>query len=445
MMRKTIARAADRGEARRPALLPDRRRRHGRGDGVPRAGQAQLHGAKLSVNDLDHQGRRARAAPRARGATRRWTDEAIVRYAPRRHRRRGRDRGRPVTPVVRDADKKSIGQIAAEARDLAERARDRKLKPDEITGLDVHASRTSACSASSDFAAIINPPEGGILAVGAVRKEPVVKDGKIVVGQRMTVTLSCDHRVIDGALGASCCRRSSRILEKPDRRWRSDAHGRQVRPRRHRRRPRRLRRRDPRRAARAQDRRASSASAPGGICLNWGCIPTKALLKSAEVLRHVQHAADFGVIIEGEIALRLGKIIARSRGVADKMAKGVEFLFKKYGVTHIAGTATLTGRGKLEVRRRAKPRQADAGDAAHRSRDRRARQFLPGIELDGERIIKYREAMVLPEQPKSMVVIGAGAIGVEFATSGTRSASRSRSSSSCRAWCRTRTRRSRRR
>jgi dihydrolipoamide dehydrogenase len=155
---------------------------------------------------------------------------------------------------------------------------------------------------------------------------------------------------------------------------------------------------------------------PGGICLNWGCIPTKALLKSAETMRAVQHAAEMGVVVGGPITFDWSKIIGRSRAVSEKLAGGVEFLFKKYGVTHLPGTATLTGRGKLEVESAAKaigklnletPRTIIATGA-------RAK-FLPGIEPDGDRIITYREAMVLPEVPKSVVVIGAGAIGIEFA------------------------------
>ncbi len=152
---------------------------------------------------------------------------------------------------------------------------------------------------------------------------------------------------------------------------------------------------------------------PGGICLNWGCIPTKALLKSAETMRAVQHAAEMGVVINGTISFDWKKIIARSRSVSEKLAGGVEKLFKKYGVTHIPGTATLTGRNKLEVTSQSgklaieTPRTIIATGA-------RAK-FLPGIEPDGDRVITYREAMVLPEVPKSVVVIGAGAIGIEFA------------------------------
>src|SRR5262252_5987068 len=152
---------------------------------------------------------------------------------------------------------------------------------------------------------------------------------------------------------------------------------------------------------------------PGGICLNWGCIPTKALLKSADMMRHAQHAADYGVIINGPITFDWNKVIARSRGVADKMASGIEFLFKKYGVAHIPGTAKLTGRGKLEIESKSGKTNIETPRTILATGARA--KFLPGIEPDGDRIITYREAMILPEVPKSMVVIGAGAIGIEFA------------------------------
>jgi dihydrolipoamide dehydrogenase len=151
----------------------------------------------------------------------------------------------------------------------------------------------------------------------------------------------------------------------------------------------------------------------GGICLNLGCIPTKALLKSAEAMRLVQHAGDYGVVVNGPISFDWDKVIKRSRAASEKLASGVEFLFKKYGVEQIKGTASLTGRGKLEVTTKSgtttleTPRTIIATGA-------RAK-FLPGIEPDGDRVITYREAMVLPEPPRSVVVIGAGAIGIEFA------------------------------
>jgi pyruvate dehydrogenase E2 component (dihydrolipoamide acetyltransferase) len=120
-----------------------------------------------------------------------------------------------VTPVVRDADMKGIGAIAAEVKDLAERAKNRGLKAHEITGSTFTVSNLGMF-AIERFTAILNPPEAGILAIGTVVDEPVVKDGQVVAGKRMTVTMSCDHRVIDGALGAKFLIALADLLEKPE-------------------------------------------------------------------------------------------------------------------------------------------------------------------------------------------------------------------------------------
>jgi pyruvate dehydrogenase E2 component (dihydrolipoamide acetyltransferase) len=120
-----------------------------------------------------------------------------------------------VTPVVRDADQKGIGAIAAEVRDLAERARKRGLKVHEINGSTFSVSNLGMFGIER-FTAIINPPEGGILAIGAVRDAAVVDKGHVVAGKRMTVTMSCDHRVIDGALGARWLTVLAELIEKPD-------------------------------------------------------------------------------------------------------------------------------------------------------------------------------------------------------------------------------------
>jgi len=151
----------------------------------------------------------------------------------------------------------------------------------------------------------------------------------------------------------------------------------------------------------------------GGICLNWGCIPTKALLKSAEAMRTISHASEYGIEISGTISVNWDKVIKRSRGVSDKLAGGVEYLFKKYGVEYIKGSAQFSGRGKLDITSSTGKRTV-IGQKILVATGARARP-LPGITPDGVRIITYREAMVLPEQPKSAIVVGAGAIGVEFA------------------------------
>jgi dihydrolipoamide dehydrogenase len=157
----------------------------------------------------------------------------------------------------------------------------------------------------------------------------------------------------------------------------------------------------------------------GGICLNWGCIPTKALLRSAELLETMHRAKEFG-IIAGDIRPDFPAMIQRSRAIADKVSKGVGFLFRKNKIAHLAGTATLlprTGAWKPHRIQIAAAGGSSVVETKHviLATGARARS-LPGIAIDGERIIEYRKAMTLPTQPRSMVVLGAGAIGVEFAS-----------------------------
>jgi pyruvate dehydrogenase E2 component (dihydrolipoamide acetyltransferase) len=173
----------------------------------------QVHNAKLSVNDLVIKAV-ALALRRVPEANASFTEEAIIQHARVDISMAVAIDDGLVTPVIRGADKKTLGQIANESRELAARARDRKLKPDEMTGGTFSVSNLGMMDIH-EFGAIINPPEAGILAVGRVRKEPVVRDDKIVVGQRMAMTLSCDHRVIDGALGAKLLQAIVAILERP--------------------------------------------------------------------------------------------------------------------------------------------------------------------------------------------------------------------------------------
>jgi dihydrolipoamide dehydrogenase len=151
----------------------------------------------------------------------------------------------------------------------------------------------------------------------------------------------------------------------------------------------------------------------GGICLNWGCIPTKALLKSAQVYEYAKHAADYGITLTNPSADFSG-VIKRSRGVADKMSKGVQFLMKKNKIEVIMGTGKLVAKDKLEVTAADGTKQILEAKNIIIATGGRARQ-LPTMPIDGKKIIGYREAMVLPQQPKSMIVVGSGAIGVEFA------------------------------
>ncbi len=152
----------------------------------------------------------------------------------------------------------------------------------------------------------------------------------------------------------------------------------------------------------------------GGICLNWGCIPTKALLKSANVYEYLTHAADYGITVKGGEA-DFAKIIERSRGVANGMSQGIQFLMKKNKIDVIKGHGTIQAGKKVEV-------TAEDGTKTTLSAEKgiilatgaRSRK-LPNLPQDGKKIIGYREAMTLPSQPKKLVVVGSGAIGIEFA------------------------------
>jgi dihydrolipoamide dehydrogenase len=151
----------------------------------------------------------------------------------------------------------------------------------------------------------------------------------------------------------------------------------------------------------------------GGICLNWGCIPTKALLKSAQVFNYINHAEDYGIKVGNPMPM-FDQMIKRSRGVAEGMSKGVNFLMKKNKINVIMGTATLA-RGKKVVVTDAEGKKAEySANHIIIATGSRARQ-LPNLPIDGQKIIGYREAMTLPTQPRKLVVVGAGAIGVEFA------------------------------
>jgi len=151
----------------------------------------------------------------------------------------------------------------------------------------------------------------------------------------------------------------------------------------------------------------------GGICLNWGCIPTKALLKSAQVFEYIKHAQDYGIKVADATA-DFAAVVARSRGVANSMSKGIQFLFRKNKIDHIAGMGKLLGNKKVEVT--AADGKKETYEAPHTILATGARsRELPNLPMDGKKIVGYRQAMVLEKQPKSMVVVGSGAIGVEFA------------------------------
>ena len=149
----------------------------------------------------------------------------------------------------------------------------------------------------------------------------------------------------------------------------------------------------------------------GGICLNWGCIPTKALLKSAQVVEYIKHAESYGIEATG--TPKFEAIIKRSRGVADKMSRGVQYLMKKNKIDVVNGFGKLKAKGQVEVTAADGTKKTVEAKHIIIATGGRSRE-LPSMKQDGKKIIGYREAMSLPAQPKSMIVVGSGAIGVEF-------------------------------
>ncbi|MDY6025752.1 dihydrolipoyl dehydrogenase [Bergeyella zoohelcum] len=152
----------------------------------------------------------------------------------------------------------------------------------------------------------------------------------------------------------------------------------------------------------------------GGICLNWGCIPTKALLKSAHVFHYLKHAEDFGLNKVENPSFDFTKVVERSRGVASKMSGGIQFLMKKNKIDVIKGTATVQKGKKISVKDTEGKTTEYSADHIIIATGARSRE-LPNLPQDGKKVIGYRQALTLPKQPKSMIVVGSGAIGVEFA------------------------------
>lgn len=152
----------------------------------------------------------------------------------------------------------------------------------------------------------------------------------------------------------------------------------------------------------------------GGVCLNWGCIPTKAMLKSAQVYHYLESAASYGIDFEGTVKPSLDKIVARSRGVAEQMNKGIAFMFKKLGIDVIVGHGKIAQMGVVEVTKDDGTTETHEADHIILATGSRPRE-IPIMPVDGRRILSSREALTLSELPESMIIVGSGAIGCEFA------------------------------
>lgn len=152
----------------------------------------------------------------------------------------------------------------------------------------------------------------------------------------------------------------------------------------------------------------------GGVCLNWGCIPTKAMLKSAQVYHYMTSAASYGIDFEGEVRPSLDKIVARSRAVSEQMNKGIAFVFKKAGIAVYAGSGRIAERGVVEVVMGDGATERIETENIILATGSRPRE-IPTIPIDGKRVISSKEALVMPTLPESMIIVGSGAIGCEFA------------------------------
>ncbi|HYG77859.1 MAG TPA: dihydrolipoyl dehydrogenase [Planctomycetota bacterium] len=150
----------------------------------------------------------------------------------------------------------------------------------------------------------------------------------------------------------------------------------------------------------------------GGICLNWGCIPTKALIRTAELVDEIKHSEKHGIKVEG-LSIDFSKVIGRSRDVSGKLNRGIHGLFKKYKVDHLQGQATLSSPSTVDVVTKDGVKKITAKNIVIATGARP--KFLPDLKPDGKVVITSREAMVLPKMPKHLLVVGAGAIGIEFA------------------------------
>ncbi|MBQ5807601.1 MAG: dihydrolipoyl dehydrogenase [Tidjanibacter sp.] len=152
----------------------------------------------------------------------------------------------------------------------------------------------------------------------------------------------------------------------------------------------------------------------GGVCLNWGCIPTKAMLKSAQVFHYIEAAEQYGIELEGHANPSLDKIVARSRAVAAQMNKGIDFLFKKAGIDVLVGNGRIASKGVVEVTAADGSTESVEADHIILATGSRPRE-IPIMPVDGKRIISSKEALTLSELPESMIIVGSGAIGCEFA------------------------------
>lgn len=325
-----------------------------------------------------------------------------------------------VVPVIHDANEKALSEISSQRSELVDKARSNNLQVDEISA-GTFTITNLGMFGISQFDAIINPPESSILAIGEIKEKPVAVDEKVEVRKRMNLTLSIDHRIVDGAIGANFLEDLKKVLENPYEELKELEEE-----------------RTPLeeteydldmavigggiggytsaiRGAQLGGKVALVEKGElGGTCLNWGCIPTKSLIHGTELYSQIEEAEEFGITTQN-VEIDTGKMFQKKERAVKRLKKGVENLLRSNNITLKEGHAKIIDPHTVEV------------DYGEKDKERLSCRNIiiatgskplniSGIEPDGENILTNREALNLKNIPESMLIIGGGPMGLEFAS-----------------------------
>jgi dihydrolipoamide dehydrogenase/pyruvate dehydrogenase complex dihydrolipoamide acetyltransferase long form len=370
----------------------------------------EIHGVRVTITDIVIK-LTAAAIQRHPIINTRWTDSGVL-YLDNVHMGMAMalDQGL-IVPVIRDVKGKSLAQIALERVELIRKGKDQALLPDDIAGSTFTVS-TLGMFGIEQFTANINLPENAILAVGAILDKPVAREGEVVIRPMMNVTLSYDHRTIDGAEAGKFMRTLKSFFEDPV----SILEGH---------RPAQVSGKKKlivigggvggypaaiTAARMGADVTLIEKELIGGVCLNWGCIPTKTLLQSCQVIRTVSESECFGIRC-GDYQYDLKAIMQRKNAVREQLRTGVEKLLAAKAIKVVKGTADLLDAKTVQLRETGEKMVCDGMIIATGSSPRRL--HIEGAEGPG--IWTSKDLLEMKRLPRRAVIIGGGYIGVEFA------------------------------